>query len=150
MVGHVEVIAIHLGDDFLSGFAGGGDPLDFGGASAVAGFQVDGEVEGSHLVDFVSTNIGPNATHVQGQWTGSVIGTCPGVSCFWEIPRKRTDGSQRGVRLVYPSPGHLRVRQPPTRAGTFLTGHPVNILEKDITSRNPIIITTSHDFVLIK
>ena len=31
-------------------------------------------------------------------------------------------GSQRGVRLVYPSPGGLRVRQPPTRAGTFLTG----------------------------
>ena len=32
-------------------------------------------------------------------------------------------GSQRGVRLVYPSPGGHRVRQPPTRAGIFLTGH---------------------------
>ena len=38
-----------------------------------------------------------------------------------------TDGSQRGVRLVYPSPGGLRVRQPPTRAGTFLTGYLLNL-----------------------
>ena len=101
MVGHVEVITVHLGDDLLGRLLGAGDPLDLGGASAVSRFQVDGEVIGGHaLVDSVSTNIGPNATHVQGQWTGSVIGTSPGVSRFRAVLRKRPGGSQRGVRLV--------------------------------------------------
>ena len=79
-------------------------------------------VEVGHLVDFVSTNIGPRATHVQGQCATASPGYDSGVSRFRAVLRKRPGGSQRGVRLVYPSPGGHRVRQPPTRAGTFLTG----------------------------
>lgn len=74
MVGHVEVVSVHLSDDLLGCLLAPGDPLDFGGASAGAVFEVDGEVVGSHLVDFVSTNIGPNATHVQGYWARASIG----------------------------------------------------------------------------
>ena len=80
-------------------------------------------MEGGHPVDFVITTIGPRGAYVQGQCATASVGTSLGVSRFRAVLRKRPGGGQRGVRLVYPSPGGLRVRQPPTRAGTFLTGH---------------------------
>ena len=57
-------------------------------------------VEVGHLVDFVSTNIGPNATHVQGQCARTQAVTHHHVSRLREVMRKHRGGSQRGVRLV--------------------------------------------------
>ena len=57
-------------------------------------------VEVGHLVDFVITNIGPNATHVQGYCARTLAVTHHHVSRFLAVSRKRPGGSQRGVRLV--------------------------------------------------
>ena len=114
MVGDLEVVAVHLSDDRLSGLAGGSRPLDFGGASAVARFQVDGEVEGGHLVDFVITTIGPHATHVQGQCATASPGYDSGVFGLCAVLRKRPEGGP--ARLPLP-------RRPQGAPAPYARGH---------------------------
>ena len=58
MVGHFELVAVHFLNDRLSGGEVACLPFDLSRAAAVAFFEVDGEVEGGHvLVCVVETSI---------------------------------------------------------------------------------------------